>query len=364
MSLAVLLHRRAWSPTVALAVLVAGLVIVLALRRQQSAASVLPELALCALAALSGPLPRVGGALTVAFLGVLALNSGAPELSAYAALLPILSTSIAGRPWLRILFAVPILALLMVLTVRTLQPGESAADYLVFWIAWMAAPWLLGDAVRALIDGHARRWSDQLEAQRLGIARDLHDTVAHSLSLIVMRAEQSRLKGVTTTDDLDFMATTAHQSINDLRGMLTVLRADARAGVPRESWIVADLDGVLHASVDRLRAAGFQPSLSVEGDLTRLSPSVDEALGKVLHEATTNILRHGAPGTRCGLLVAVEDASVELVVSSVPGRGSRHADQPRLGLVGMRERVLSVGGEFSAGLGAERWITRAIVPLG
>lgn len=365
MTLAPLLRRRAWSPTVGIAVLVAGLVVVVAILRQEVTITLLFDLLLCAFAALSGPFLRVGGALTFGFLAAVVIASGTVGLSAYAALLPVLSASIAGRRWLRLGYAMAAFVLLMALTARTLRPDESIADYAIVWFGLVAAAWLFGDAIRALIETSARRWRDELEAQRLRIARDLHDTVAHALSLIVMRTEQARLAGGATNDDLDFVASTADQSIHDLRSMLTLLRSTEFSAGEADTWAASHLHHVLEASMARLRAEGFHPSLAVEGDLTRLSPSVDDALGKIAHEATTNIIRHGAPGSRCALMVAVDDTSVELVVTNVPGRAPRQdLDHLPLGVIGMRERAQAVGGEFSAGLGAHRWITRATVPLG
>ena len=365
MNLPALPRLRAWSPTVALALLVAILVVALGIRRQESPILLVAELTLCALAALSGHSPRVGGLLTLAFLGVLAVTPGSVGLSAYAALLPILSASIAGRPWLRLGLALGALGLLMLLTNRTLLPGESLTDYALFWVGWVAAAWLFGDAMRALLEKSGRRAREQLEAQRHSIARDLHDTVAHSLSLIVMRGEQARLAGTTTREDLDFMVATADQSIQDLRGMLRLLRTTDFAGSQADTWTVAALPDVLEDSVRRLREHGFTPALSVEGDLTGLSASIQETLGKVTHEATTNVLRHGAPGTRCAILLEVGADAAELVMTSVPGRPARSGpEHPPLGVVGMRERVTAMGGQFSAGLGAERWITRASLPLG
>lgn len=359
------LTPRAWSPSVGLAAVLALLVVVVAARRGDLSPVTLMEVSLCLAAGLSGPFPRVGGPVTTALLAVFLLVPQELGLGAYAAVIPVLAAGVAGLRWLRGGLVAASFGLLVAISARTLRPDEVLADYALFWLGWVAAAWVFGNAVRELLVASERRWHDLLAEQRREIARDLHDTIAHGLSLIVMRGEQARLAGGASLEDMEFIVARADRAIQDLRGMLTLLRTDdAPDAVPRGVRSLRPLRDELLDSLAELRRHGFTPSLSVEGDLGRLPDSVSEALAKVVHEASSNIVRHGMAGTDSGVLVDVGDRDVELVVSSVPRPARQEMrDHPPLGLAGMRERVQALGGDFSAGRGAERWIVRARIPF-
>lgn len=354
---------RVWSPSVLLAGLAAIMVALTALRRGRIDLEVVLELAICAAGAASMIAPLTGGIVALTVLGFLGLDpSSSVGLGANAALIPIVSARLAGRPRLRWGLAVSAYLLLLLLTVRTLDPEESLVDYGLYWLMWVVAALLAGEAYHAALELADRRWTERLEAQRFSIARDLHDTVARSLSSIVMRTERARLQGSTGEDDLQFIVHTASRSISDLRLMLTMLRSGSDPDAS-EPWLIGPIDSVLDACGEELRRNRFTAAIDLRGDIARLSEAASRALAKVAHEATSNVVRHGEPGSSCVILLHVGDAEAELLVTNVP-RSVRSKQEPgRLGIIGMQERIRTLDGHFTAGDSGGRWVVHATLPI-
>lgn len=199
--------------------------------------------------------------------------------------------------------------------------------------------------------------------ERARIARDLHDVVAHHMSLVVVQAQsaQYRLGGLSdeTKEEFDSIGATAREALNEIRGMLGVLRSD---GQTPESAPVPGI-GRIDELVDASRRAGMTVTVD-RGPLPVLSETSGLALYRILQESLSNAARH-APGAavRVGLvgdpvmteLVVVNDVAVQ--ATTAPSSGGGH------GIIGMRDRALSVGGTLSAhsavGGGFE---VRALIP--
>lgn len=358
-------RHRASYPSLVLGLLLAALVVVFDESVHILGLQTALEVSLALAAGLSGFWPRAAGAASLALLAVIALAP--PWISGVGvmgALLPMFSLGMAsGLPWL-LGYGALAWGLLVAGDAHEIPDGVSLWPYPFFWAVALVAAAISGRAVGRLVRVTEAEADRRLLDQRRGIARDLHDTVAHGLSLIAMRAEESRLKGTATDDDLSFIVATADRSIHELRGMMQVLRQGDEADLPAPaSRGSAPLDEVLQRCVRTLGDQGFRASQVIEGDVSQLPDSVADALGKVALEATNNIVRHGDPGSACALLVEVTERDAAIAVTNVPGRRTgRHRHQP-MGLIGMRERVVVLGGEFSAGMGATRWVTRATLPL-
>ncbi len=358
-------RHRANYPSLVLGLLLAALIVVFDVSADRLGLQTVLEVSLALAGGLSGFWPRAAGSASLSLLAVIALAP--PALSGVGvlgALLPMFSLGLAGDLLWPLGYGVGACGLLVAGVARELPAGQSPWPYTAFWGIALVAAAVSGRAVGRLVRVTEAEADRRLLDQRRGIARDLHDTVAHGLSLIAMRAEESRLKGTATDDDLSFIVATADRSIHELRGMMQVLRqadeADLATPASRGS---APLDEVLLQCVQTLGDQGFRASQLIEGDASQLPDSVADALGKVALEATNNIVRHGDPGSACALLVEVTERDAAIAVTNVPGRRTgRHRHQP-MGLIGMRERVVVLGGEFSAGMGATRWVTRATLPL-
>lgn len=205
-------------------------------------------------------------------------------------------------------------------------------------------------------------------AERARIAREMHDVVAHSVSVMVTLGGGARAAMDQAPDGaraaLDELVRTGQHALGDMRRVLGVLHEDGTDAGP-----LAPQPGVddLAALVERFRTAGLPvraPALA-DGGLGRLDPALQLAVFRLVQEALTNTLRH-APGTS-DVEVAVHETPdhVEVLVADrgpapdtdvPPGAGSGR------GLVGMRERVAVFGGTVEAGPSGPGWRVRAVLP--
>ncbi|WP_328400771.1 histidine kinase [Streptomyces sp. NBC_00390] len=183
--------------------------------------------------------------------------------------------------------------------------------------------------------------------ERLRIARDLHDLLAHSITLIgvqtsvashVLTVDPDRLDRAAIATALDDIADTCRTARGELRTTLEVLRADG-----------PDCDGPLPdlaALPDLVRAAGAELRLHTGGE--QLTPAVEAAAYRIVQESLTNAVRHGGRGVR--IEVAVERREMSLYVTVTDdGTADKSTNGSGFGIIGMRERARSVGGTLSAG---------------
>jgi len=198
-------------------------------------------------------------------------------------------------------------------------------------------------------------------AERLRIARDLHDVVAHAISVIVLQARGGRrmldVEPAESRTAFDTIERTAEQAMAEMRRLLGVIRA-AAGDEPAE---LAPRPGL--GNLDALVAQVHGPDVTVRvtGDVSALPPSVDLAAYRIVQEALTNVLRHaGARSVR--VTVAVTGSAVDVAVDD-DGRGGVPGDDG-FGILGMRERAARYGGTFSAGPGTSGgFAVRASLPL-
>jgi signal transduction histidine kinase len=233
--------------------------------------------------------------------------------------------------------------------------------------------WLVGNSVR-----QAREYAESLSAQaaaraltdeRLRIARELHDMVAHSIGIIALQAGAARrvidTQPAEARDALGEIETTGRETLSGLRRMLGALRqADA---APAQQAVSVD-PGLRLADVDRLAAtttdAGVRVGVRWRGERRTLPPEIDMSAYRIIQEAITNVVRHAGVDS---CLVSIDYRDEELSIEILDGgRGSITAGTG-YGLLGMRERVGLLHGEFSAGPRAEggfRVAARLPVPAG
>ncbi|TDC83460.1 sensor histidine kinase [Actinomadura sp. 7K507] len=186
--------------------------------------------------------------------------------------------------------------------------------------------------------------------ERQRIARELHDVVAHHMSMIAIQAEAAPYKAEAVPDetrrDLAEIRATALDALTELRRVLGVLRSeDGAETAPQPS-----LDR-LEELIANARGAGLRVETSLAGDIAGLPPGVGLTAFRILQEALSNAMRH-APGSRVHVEVSSDEAIVWLgVVNGPPGDGKAPAPLPPgggHGLVGMRERAAALGGELTA----------------
>jgi signal transduction histidine kinase len=197
--------------------------------------------------------------------------------------------------------------------------------------------------------------------ERVRIGRELHDIVAHAISVIVVQAQagQRVLAGeqASAREALGSIETTGRQALVEMRRLLGILRAEDRelALAPRPS--VAHLDVL----AERVREAGLPVELHVEGEAKPLPPGVDLSAYRIVQEALTNALKHAGPAS-AQVVIRYRPEEVELEISD-DGRGSVDGRDGGHGLVGMRERAALVGGVVESGSdGGRGYTVRARLP--
>ncbi len=183
--------------------------------------------------------------------------------------------------------------------------------------------------------------------ERLRIARELHDVVAHGMSVITVQADMGRLvldrKPDVAGTALGVIETTGRETLTELRRMLGVLRQDGAAdGVVPPAPGLDGLDGLLA----RTTAAGIELEVSVRGAPRPLPAGVDLSAYRIVQEALTNVVKH-AGARHCRVGISYEAGAVRLSITD-DGRGGP-AKAAGHGLVGMRERARLCGGELLAG---------------
>ena len=237
--------------------------------------------------------------------------------------------------------------------------GQSAGNAVPNYV-WLLAAWAVGRTVRSwrekslALEAANRELAEQRELQaqaavtveRGRIARELHDVVAHNVSMMVVQAGAAErvLEGAQphVRSALEAISRTGRQTVDEMRTLLGVLReaSDPTALNPQPG--LAELDRL----VDGVRSAGLPVTLRIEGDPRELPQALDVSAFRIVQEALTNTLKHAGP-TRADVVVRFEPAAVTLEVrdsgaAKANGYGTGH------GLVGMRERVAMFGGELDA----------------
>jgi signal transduction histidine kinase len=183
--------------------------------------------------------------------------------------------------------------------------------------------------------------------ERLRIAQELHDVVAHNVSLIVVQAQAL---GATVPDDrvaaaTDGIADLGRQAMAEMHRTLKLLRAseDVAAGLQPQPGL-DDLEGL----VERARAAGLTVELAIEGEPRPLSQGVDLSAYRILQEALTNVFKH-AGRAPTAITLSYRADGLELTVTDAGDGGTNAMAPGGHGLVGMRERAALFGGTLTAG---------------
>jgi signal transduction histidine kinase len=244
------------------------------------------------------------------------------------------------------------------------DPGWGA------WIAGIVLSTLLGLLVRQQSELVARLREAQAglaerarSEERNRIGRELHDVIAHTLTVALLHVTSARL--AVEHDPADAARSLAEaerlsrESLEEVRLAVGMLHSRGDAG---RTTPLPGVDG-LPALVERFRSAGADVTLTVDGDTSRLHAATGLTVYRIAQEALTNAVKH-APGAPATVTLAVGPASVRLTVDSAPDprKGSPPAGSG-LGMISMRERAESVGGSCLAGPGGSGWLVDATLPL-
>ena len=317
-------------------------------------------------------------------LGVMLVCAGAVDYKPIV-ILPLMFgvfTVVEYSERLRMIGAIAISAAVVVLTPLIhgdhLAPGGVLSRLVAIGLAVAAGLWLRAraDFIGGMRDRATRveRERELLAGQavteeRVRIARELHDVVAHNVSLIVVQAQALAATDATTDEAerkeaLGRVAGLGREALSEMHRMLGVLRLE-----PGEAPELHPQPGVrdIQALVERARSTGLRTELRVHGDTRELPQGVELSAYRIVQEALTNVVRHARASTvevtlaykPTGLDVAVTDDGVGEPLLVAAGADDGH------GLVGMRERVALFGGELEAGAapGGRGYRVHALLPV-
>ena len=218
----------------------------------------------------------------------------------------------------------------------------------------LLAFWILGVVVRTRRDASAlavrnealdREAERAVLAERARIAREMHDIVAHHLSVVVLQAAGARASGSSSPETLEKIEHSGRQALAETRRLLGVLRGpdDGVEGFPQPGI------AALPTLVAGVRKAGLPVTLVVDGEPAQVSGSVDVSAYRIVQEALTNALTHAGPA-HAQVRVCCSGEAVSIEVRD-DGCGATGTDTEACGhgLIGMRQRVATLGGELRAG---------------
>jgi signal transduction histidine kinase len=231
--------------------------------------------------------------------------------------------------------------------------------------------WVIGDYIRGrrmffseLITRHRRESEASrraaVEEERLRIARELHDVVAHNVSVMAIQAGAARVSGTSSREVLQSIENTARDTLAELNRLLGVLRRDPGAPDRSPQPGLDQLDGLLSSA----RESGLDASLKSTGEARPLPAALDLSAYRIVQEAITNALKH-SNATRLEVIVDHQpDALVLTISDNGSGTTEKVGESSGHGLIGMRERVELFGGELGTGSSALGGFTvRARLPI-
>jgi signal transduction histidine kinase len=298
----------------------------------------------------------------------------------------VLAASAAYHAGPRVALACLAVALATLAVLIPLEPQLGGASAAVYDSAMVVLPWLaarglrsreeraaaLGSQLALARAGYEARQREILREQRTQIARELHDIVAHSVSVILLQVGAARMRALGQTDitqPLHAAEASGRQALAELRHLLGVLKdfpAEDRDGDQGADERMPDAPQPSIAALDQLaagvRAAGLSLDLAIAGQIRPLPPGLELSVYRIVQEALTNVLKHAqASMARVrvdygpdAVTIDVTDDGTARAASSVP---AGH------GLVGMRERAQVFGGTTTAGpVVGGGWRVRAELP--
>ncbi|MEV5704772.1 sensor histidine kinase [Actinoallomurus sp. NPDC052274] len=253
-------------------------------------------------------------------------------------------------------------AIILIKVVISLISGDMSPGDTVAAFAILFGVMALGGAFRYRAGARMRALDRVKLLERERLARDLHDTVAHHVSAIAIRAQAGLATSPSdpdaATDALRLIENEASRTLAEMRTIVRALRRDQPAELAPSPHIT-DLERL--ASQTR---SGPSVKVEINGDLGDLPPSIAAAIYRLAQESVTNARRHARHATRIEVHVAADDTSVRLRVND-DGDISlmRPTTSPGYGLIGMSERAGLLGGTCEAGPDPERgWTVTAVLP--
>ena len=277
------------------------------------------------------------------------------EPSGPALVFAVYAVSVYDRTVARLIVAAAAIAIIAI-AVALLVFGQFALSRILIPAgATSLVAWVIGDYMRSrrqfftdMVARHKQERDQAAEEERLRIARELHDVVAHNVSVMAIQAGAARVSGNSSKEALQSIESTARDTLAELNRLLGVLRkqSDDAPLTPQPG-----LDQV-EALMKTVRDAGLEATLKVTGERRPLPAALDLSAYRILQESVTNVLKH-AHASRVEITVAYQPDAVLITVSD-NGIGEQQTAGASTGhgLIGMRERVELFNGELASGSGS------------
>jgi signal transduction histidine kinase len=251
-------------------------------------------------------------------------------------------------------------------TFSSIVEGGPAGDILG-GLSFLMFPAALGGFLRLRTMSRRRELEEMRAGERESIARELHDTVAHHVSAIVVRAQAGRvLADLDPSTAAETLAGVEEEGARTLEAMRAMVKALRTAETDAELTPLPGTADLRRLARDRPGdgSVGVPIRLRVDGSAESLPPAVDTAVYRIVQESVTNATRHATGATEVEVRVTIEPGQVRIAVrddGAVAGRGPRRSG---FGLTGLRERAALLGGDLRAGPCHDGgWLVEAELPL-
>ena len=305
-----------------------------------------------------------------------------PVLPLIAACIIALVISALCRYWLMIAHCLATLIWASVVAwVVNIADMSSAGAFWWLTIWLMVAVTLVGLAIRFLVIRTAKVHAElrRIEAhqetirkeERHDLARELHDVVAHHITVITMQvmARRNSHDPDQLRETLGVIDDSAREALSELRALLDVLRSDEDDDGDLRSLSDKIVTGPsvgdqVAQRVDSLTEVGIRVhKQSVDPRIESLPFSLKTTCARIVQESATNILKHARHGARCSIVVRLEPTEVVIMITNNRIKPHEPSRSSGYGLTGLRERVAAVGGSYTAGQQGDEWVVEAHIPV-
>ncbi len=305
-----------------------------------------------------------------------------PILPLIAACIIALVISALCRYWLMIAHCLATLIWASVVAwVVNIADMSSAGAFWWLTIWLMVAVTLVGLAIRFLVIRTAKVHAElrRIEAhqetirkeERHDLARELHDVVAHHITVITMQvmARRNSHDPDQLRETLGVINDSAREALSELRALLDVLRSDEDDDGDLRSLSDKIVTGPsvgdqVAQRVDSLTEVGIRiHKQSVDPRIESLPFSLKTTCARIVQESATNILKHARHGARCSIVVRLEPTEVVIMITNNRIKPHDPSRSSGYGLTGLRERVAAVGGSYTAGQQGDEWVVEAHIPV-
>lgn len=270
-------------------------------------------------------------------------------------------------------------------TLITWQRGTLLRQQMIPEAFWWMTLWslllgsLVGLAIRYLVIRTAKTRDELQKAkaradqirheERQDLARELHDVVAHHITVITMQVMSRRHSQdpAELRETLSIIDDSAREALNELRALLDLLRADEDHGhlPPSQQALTGpNVQMQVENHIQSLTQLGFRvTSASVDPRVESLPLSTKTTSVRIVQESTTNIIKHAMYGASCAISLTLRPTELHIRITNNRPKPPEHSVSTGYGLTSLKERVLALGGRYKAERQGDQWVVEACLPV-